>query len=250
MSNVHGGIAGLLFTRLVLAAAIVAVLESASTLQADEFTIDPNSSVLNFSGVASDGSTLLPQSAGSFTSHPSGTVVADIVAGTITFPGGSQSTLSSSNGPFAPLNEPANFAGTGPATVFAIRNDIGDIVGAARPIDGGGNFSATAVLPILGGSFDYTAGIFSGSVDLTVSPAFTNNVPVLQGLLQQVGDQLILTIPIDTSSELLINGVVVGTAHYTGETVARMTIPEPSSAVLAVFGIVAFAVRGWRRWKR
>jgi hypothetical protein len=219
-----------------------------SAVQAAVFTIDSNLSVLNFSGTDINGAPLVAQANGRFTAHPSGTVIANISGGMIDFPGGSASALDSDPGPFQPFNAPANFAGQTAAgdALFAIRNEVSDIVGGPQPIDLAGNFSAAATLPILAGTFDYdVAGFGSGCISLPVSPGSTTNSPAAEGLLQQVGNQLILTIPIDTTSTFLINDIAVGHAHYVGQTVATMTIPEPATITLAVLG--ALALLAYRR---
>lgn len=238
-------------TRYVsLAAALIAVvaLRSHAGGSPTIFTIDTSQSVLQLSGLDSNGDPLSPQANGRFTAYPSGSVVANIAGGLIDFPGGSASALDAGPGPFLPLSLPANFAGQagpGPDAVFAVRNLVTDIVAGPTPIDLVGNFSAAAALPILAGTFDYDLGFTSGSVDLTVSPGSTTNAPAASGSLQQIGNLLVLTIPIDTSSTFLVNNVPVGTAHYVGLTVATAVIPEPSSAVLAAGSLAGFFI--WTR---
>ncbi|MBI2826213.1 MAG: hypothetical protein HYX69_16150 [Planctomycetia bacterium] len=242
MLRIESRVAALRLGQLIFAAAIALTFGSLTTVEAAVFTIDPNLSMLNFSGTDSNGDPLSPQSADSFTASLSGTIVADVVAGTIAFPGGSASALETHPGPFSPFGLPANFAGTAGnpvVAVFAIRNEVSDIVGAARPIDFAGNFSAAAALPILAGTFDYfVPSLGAGSIDLTVSPGSTSNTPALDGLLQQVGNQLILTIPVDTTSQFFNGPFLLGTARYLGQVVATAEVPEPSAAWLAAAGAV------------
>jgi len=205
------------------------------------FTIDP---VLSSLTLAADimGVPLLEQTAGSLFDAYNGTITGDLIAGTLTFTG--SSVITAAANPAAPGSGflPAgagveNYAVTIPAGLgggsIAFRDMVFDITSGS--VLSGSPSSAT--FAFTAGHGDYDAAAFGvGSLDLT-GEAPVANASGANATITVVGLTETLTIPISLTYTGDVN------ATFTGQLIATRTIPEPTSLVLGLAGLLSILRR-------
>ena len=225
--------------------AVAAVTASAATASADvvSFTIDSSLSDISVGGTfAGDPGT--SQFPGSDSSLFTGTLVADVLPGSISFPGGSSIDIIDQGTPVAPGPDALPFS-TGVGD-FGLNFDVFllgivpvaaydwefDLTSGSLAVDGAGNFDSSSLgINVLDGDLTFDAGLASGVVPLD-GESTTN---ILGGAtLVTVGSVQTLTIPIDTS--LTFDGLQPddSTITVTGNLVATRVIPEPATATVAL----------------
>jgi len=216
--------------------------------EAITFTVDPTESSLTISASLNaplvGNVPLVEQAPGSLTTVYGGTVEADVTGTTVEFVGGS-SIVASNSGVWAPglggtneINAPANYGGHGSDSVFiytitvdaAMRRIEVDATSGAIPITGGVFPAQTLVFSFPSNAnsvLDYsTSGVASESGSYPLSGFSTNGIG-LMGSLNTVGDELVLTIPVDYTGKGWIISQDDLQYTLTGTLVARATVAEP-----------------------
>lgn len=268
---------------LVLAMSMVLVAQYAQAVPV-AFTIDPQQSTLDLSSnVPSFGN--LPSSpqgdilggigypdhngySSGGVSFYTGTINADVVPGSsIQFTGSSliDANITDNGLGWAPdiNNNPAGqtlttltFASADYGFTFAtlvwaaLSNFQLDITSGSLALTGN-NFPGTQTLTAIGGDLAYTdtnngAFVDPGSASL-IGLALNNNAAV--GTLTQSGPNLTLTIPVNISQPVDIDGTGVNLI-VTGQLVATGVIPEPSTLLLAGMGAAGVGLVAARRRRR
>lgn len=210
------------------------------------YNLVPAQSSLTVSGTFGN-QTLTPQTAGSTTTSYSGTIVANVGATTISFPGGSAINAANQGSNQQPGNEglpgsaqanygfQANLApfGTGFAVIRGFTLDI-----TSNAI----NFAGTSI------PSEETFAVSTGNLDFSSSIAFDRrdmsgdsggNATAAAGSLISGGPTQTLTIPVNftvTESTITTNDTVL---TFTGTLVATRVVPEPAS--IAGCSLLAFA---------
>lgn len=241
-----------------LGALALAPAASAATLS---YTVDPTLSSLQFAvyifGAPPDGTLLTaPQTPGSDITSLGGTLLADVGVGTINFPGGS--AISFANQPVDQLPEPGGgpalnmYGSPAPAQYglsvilidsgpLALRNLLADV-------------TSSVPIALLAGSFNSAGtslGTVTGDADYNLdglAPAFGTSSLAGQsgpnstgvGTVTVAGPLTTITIPIFVDVPLVVNNIPLD-AIFTGQIVATNIVPEPSSLVLACFGLLGLA---------
>lgn len=206
-----------------------------------------------------DGETLhlLPQAPGTLTAHFTGTATVDVTADkisvllaadAITFPD-SFYPRGPSLGP-----EPADLAGQvidpnpdNTHTFYAVRNMLMEIGSFPTTLEPTGSFSVSQHVVIVhsdrwyfGGSLSPDGSTGSGYVGSADYPIIKTNAPSMAGSFEQIGDQYILTIPVQIPWN--INSYVTSlrpeAGTFQGQIVAVATVPEPSTFALACMALV------------
>ncbi len=211
-----------------------------------DFTIDSSLSSITVTGLFA-GDTGMAQFPGSDSTALSGTLVADVDASSISFPGGSSIDALPQTSPVAPgptalplttglgdfgLDFNVFLLGIVPVAGYDFEFDLN---AASQALDGSGNFdSSGSTVSVLGGELAYDAGLASG-VESLVGESALNLASA--GMLTTVGNVQTLTIPVDLS--LLFTGLLPDDSQVdvTGQIVATRVVPEPATAtVLAMTG--------------
>lgn len=125
---------------------------------------------------------------------------------------------------------------------YAVRDMDLDIFGFATPLSPIGEFAINSQLVVVSGTRDYRSGSFEAGFFLGYyddAPIVRPNASTSSGSFQQVGNQYVLTVPVEipwtlsqTSSDLL---AVSGT--FQGQIVAVATVPEPNTLILFAIAI-------------
>lgn len=189
--------------------ASVTILAPAALLQAApaQFTLDEGQSRITMSGSVL-GLPVREQGAGSLSTTFFGTIVADVGASSIQFPGGSVLTART-NGVWRPGvgggsgSAPANYAAEASTLLGtlrgALRNIVLDLTSGALPVTGGQFDAANLMFGFPAGStasFDYDAG-FLGSDSIALSGISTNKIVNGATITGEAGSRK-LTIQVDT----------------------------------------------------
>lgn len=201
----------------------------------DVFTVDPSQSYVSVSGSVV-GNALEPQGAGSLTTHCQGSLLVEVGANAIQFPGQSQ-VVALDSGNWEPLADgsdggaPANFGGA--ASFF-----LTDGVAAARHVQAD---MASGSIVLVNGQFD-TAGItflipagagsslayrVTGAIDdsgaITLDGQSATG-QVAQGSIATVGGQAVLTLPIRYTFKFSLVSNDDTTVNLTGQLVATRSL--------------------------
>jgi hypothetical protein len=202
-------------------------LEDRRLFSVADFTIDPNASRIAISGMI-DNHPILEQSAGSLTAWLSGTVRADVVAGSIRLTGGSSITPLEqyyfarpyrTTASLAGKVENVNLLGAHTDAFFALRGAAFDVTSPTLTI-ANGDFASGQVSTVgTAGTLDFEAGSFVGGVSLTersiVSPT------MLPSSLSSVRGQTRLTLQVDFMMNQDVPGNGTATIHVVGSIVAN-----------------------------
>lgn len=214
------------------------------------FSIDGSQSSLTFSGVAF-GLVFNQQTAGSLVDSLTGTLVADLSGGVLTFSGGSTINVQQNpNGPFStnpnPIgNENGNFGvrADGFVTGAGAANIRGVYKGLVLDITSGTAQDGQAPA---GQNISPTQGVLDYGILLNGSPYQANTSPIIGkgGLNTSAGtatfDGTTLTLPVTFSSGLYSNR----REDYTG-TIVGTVVPVPEPSTLALAGLGAASLVGW-----
>ena len=161
-----------------------------------------------------------------------GTMLVQLGADTISFPGGSQINALSQLGPFLPGNAPADWAGqvdlgSGFVAYGTIRDFISSLFSSALPLAADGTFSAADV------SVDVISGLFAYEIpgvlnDSTTFTGLIGNGSTDFGLYEIVGEQIRVAVPVAGTVELVepSTGLIL-TLNLTGQIVGSALLPKP-----------------------
>jgi PEP-CTERM motif len=230
-----------LMTSAFVAGAVV-VLPISARAAAVTLNIDSLFSGLTLSGAAF-GLGYTAQSPGSLSANFSGTIVADLTGGVLTFTGGSSIIAALNPGPFttAPntLNGGGNYGVTASGPVsgagFAVINgvyrslvfDITSGTSQNGSASAGQNFSLTS------GNLDYGVTL-DGNPYQASSSSLIGKGGANTSALAVVFDGHALVLPVHVNTGLYSNRY----EDYTGTIVATVVVPEPSSLALLGFGLL------------
>jgi hypothetical protein len=228
---------------------LLVAISSLTAVRAEQltFTLDPTRSSITLSGSAS-GAALKPQAAGSLTTAFEGTIVLDVGAVEVNFPGGSRVIAQELNswqpGP-AGADGSATASYGGKATIGSGFFSVSAVAATRRlsfdmlsaPLSfAGGSFNADGLQfrfvetnnPVL----DYrTTGLLSQRDSQALKGLATNKVAGASSLVT-VGKVQTLTIPVDAAYrfELLVPDDSV--LQLTGQIVATRTIPDGAPEIV------------------
>jgi hypothetical protein len=227
------------------------------------YSVNPTLSSLQFAiyifGTPANGGTLLtaPQTLGSDITSLGGTLLADVSGGTISLPGGSAVTFANQPidqepdigggpssgvpGPPAPAQYGLNviLIDSGPV---ALRGLLADLTSPGGPIGLlAGTFNAGQVtLGTTAGSADYNlVGAATAFGNSSLAGQSGPNDPGL-GTVTTLGGITTITIPISVDVPLVVSGIPLD-AIFTGQIVASLPVPEPSTLILAGLSLLGLA---------
>jgi hypothetical protein len=219
--------------------AALAIVGIAPRLSANptEFALDMSRSSLKITSTAATAfgpAQFGPQVGGSDTTSYSGTILANLSAGEIEFPG--MSSVSANNFVGVPLtpDNPANYGMTatvsGAMVNATVHNLVFDLTSSALVVAPDGTFPAnTSAATITSGSIYYLAPdpIGTGVITLVgssgVNQATTASIAV-------AGNTQTITIPINVTVPFSASDPNDSTATFTGQLVATRTLVTPTSA--------------------
>ncbi len=203
-----------------------------------QFTLNTAQSTLKLSGRVGTplGTTVAmqPQVTGSDTATYSGFLLANLSAGGIQFPGGSNVAANNFVGPTLMPDNPANYGmkatilfTTANATVINLVFDLGS---GALAVAADGTFPANmgTTATVTSGVIDYTTSSGPGSGSLKDSMA--SNQASTSATLSIVGQTQTLTIPINATIPFSASNPNDSTAIFTGKLVATNTLTTPTTA--------------------
>ena len=205
-----------------------------------QFTLNAAQNSLTLTGSVSTPfgpAALKPQVSGSDTATYSGVILANLGAGDIQFPGGSNVTASNFVGSALTPDNPANYGmkatiflvGTANATVINLVFDLtsGDLAVAAN-----GTFSANTgtSATVTTGVIDYTGPSPIGTGSSSLVGSMASNQSSTSGTLAIAGQTQTLTIPISATIPFTAISTDDSTATFTGKLVATRTLATPAVA--------------------
>lgn len=221
-----------------VAVLLVLGLARASLGDPTQFTLNTAQSTLKLSGRVGTplGTTVAMQAqvTGSDTATYTGFLLANLSAGGIQFPGGSNVAANNFIGPTLTPDNPANYGmkatilfTTANATVINLVFDLGSGALAVAP-DGTfpANMGTTAT--VTSGVIDYATASGPGSGSLADSTA--SNQATTSATLAIVGQTQTLTIPINATIPFTASNPNDSTAVFTGKLVATNTLTTPATA--------------------
>lgn len=234
--------------------------------------IDSDQSLLQLSMpfVNIDGETLqmLPQEPGTLSASFTGTAIVDVTADEISVH--LEADAMTYPGPFYPHGpatgpEPADLAGQvidpnpeNTQTLYAVRNMLVEIGGFAAKLEPTGSFSVNQHVVIVhnerryfGGSLLPDGSTGGGYSTYETNPIFKTNASSLAGSFEQIGNQYILTIPVEIPWNIYsyVSSLRPEAGTFQGQIVAVATVPEPSSLALAILAFVGVCLPAIRRLK-
>jgi hypothetical protein len=222
------------------------------------FTVDPSQSSVTISGTVAGG-TMMTQGPGSLTAMIGGTIQVTLAGNTIQFSGQSQ-ILVQTNGSWQPKadgtagSEPADFGGQ------VSLAPLGSGVAALREIQ---LDALSPVININAGKFDSTnltfqfptnassklaynvSGVFSAHGSAALTGYATNKVTALASLAT-VGDQQVLTIPVDATFLLKLLAANDTSMRLTGQLVAVHNGGNPGVVVQSIVAQNQGVVLQWQ----
>lgn len=217
------------------------------------FVINPEESSISIEGTLGEA-TLVEQSFGSLTASIRGTLLVDLTSpGAISIDNNSRFELLDQPGLFSPDDNPAELAGR------FVAEGLPEVPVLVQQVSGAVDMPVTVLNA--DGSFDVemTLNPDLGRLLLEVAPGVTliygigtNYFPpnaVLTGKLENLGNQLKLTVPIlyqgiFNSNDLEIPGTLQG------QIVAYAVVPETNSLLLAMASTLPFVYMGYRQSRR
>ena len=139
---------------------------------------------------------------------------------------------------------------------FSIRDVVYDLDSPNLPVDGSGNFAGggtafgieNAQFSLVGGGFGSES--IPSALQTLSNLGGANNGSLTGTITSPAMDLRELTIPINVSTELDLDGVIL-TASITGQIVATtVVVPEPASVVMMSMGLLVCATIAVRRRRR
>lgn len=221
------------------------------------FNIDSAQSHITLSVETQSGTTVSSaQTPGSDTTSLSGTMTVDVTSSTIQF-------LTTNNTQYAlqalaqsPLPDgslgaaPAQYgldisiAGIG-GGVVAARNFLGNASSGVIPLSGNSFDASQIEVNLAAGNTAYNLTLMGTQVMGSIGPG----IPVLKSLaggsLTFAGGTYTLTIPVLGKGPVEVGGIAFVDVNA-GQVVATAVVPEPSTIVLAAFGVFALLAYRWR----
>lgn len=229
------------FLRPFAVCAAAAAISGFAPVEAALVTYDINEFVsgLTLSGTFA-GQPIVAQSPGSLFDLWDGTITGDLVAGTLTFSGGSSVVaLANPSGPFAPGGFGVeNYGGQVPAfsAVAAARDMVFDFT--AGSVTHGVAAAGTNTVTTLVGRSDYFVAPATSGISSFVGAVALNQSPGIVSIAESAGVET-LSLPL-SFTYASSNGLV---QTFTGTLVATRPVPEPTSALLAAAGVAIVATR-------
>jgi hypothetical protein len=237
----------------------LALVTSTASAEVLSFTIDSQQSYLQMAVTIPSSTTPIstPQTPGSDRTSVSGTFNIDVTPTSLQFLTTNNAHPANQAAPQAPLIDGS--AGASPAQiglsldipgiltgVAAIRNYVADVTGPVIPLAGTSFDSTQTSLSVSGGTTSFNL-IVLGS---PLIDSYMGGDPGLNllsgGTLSLVGDTYTLVLPYLVNNPQEISGIEYGLSH-SGVIVATAVVPEPSTWMLGVIGLVALVGKKWGR---
>ena len=234
----------------VLSACLVAAAAAPNDASAATFTLDPALSTLRMGGNVGPAP-FTPQGLATDVTSFTGTIIADVSGGTITFPGGGAIDAQAQPTPQRPApggnSASAAAADYGLQAVglfadLAIRELVADLTGGPAPLTGDTFSAGGLTLRTTGGTIDVYSPYFGAGSDPLGNTSGAN--ADLPASLTTAGDVQTLTIPVNVTMPFTLNTPNDSSITLTGTLVGTAAVPEP--ACLGAAGVVMLVLAGRR----
>ncbi len=209
---------------------------------------------VTFRNVDDDLLPLEAQQQGTLTARFTGTVLVDITSGSIGIL--VQADAITYAGSFLPPGQGGSFNNPGPADLagqvvnpdpsaqgfYAVRDMELEVASLPTTLGSDGQFALTNQLVFVSGERSFFTGTINGGgfTGFETATIIKSNAASTLGSFEQVGNQYVLTVPIEIPWPIGIGttSLTLETGTLQGQLVAVVQVPEPTTTVMLVIGVV------------